>query len=226
MVTDYINSNKALIIIGGILLAVVVAFIFGAIVQYFARIIFSFNTKKSRKYFGAIWGGMALTAITFFMFIKGFKHSFMSELPFVEWVFDKDANYRMLLIIAGSFVTWTIIFQVLKWLFKINVLKIVVLAGTFALAMAFAGNDLVNFIGVPLAGFSSFELWQESGQAASDFNMGALAGKVWRIGLMGHSCNLKNVLLCVGAFETVLSSLGVEVRTGVAEDAARAVMSF
>ena len=170
---DYINSNKAMMIIGGILLSVIVAFTIGAIVQYFARMIFSFNTKKSRKYFGAIWGGMALTAITFFMFIKGFKHSFLSEMDFVVWSLD-----HKLIIILISFVFWTIFFQLLKWIFKVNILKIVVLAGTFALAMAFAGNDLVNFIGVPLAGFSSFELWQESGVAAQDFNMEALAGKV------------------------------------------------
>ena len=173
VVFDYINSNNALRIIGGILLAVVVAFTFGAIVQYFTRIIFSFNTKKSRKYFGAIWGGVAITAITFFMFIKGFKHSFMHDLPAVVWAFD-----HTVLIILCSFVFWTILFQILKWLFKINVLKVVVLAGTFALAMAFAGNDLVNFIGVPLAGFSSFELWQASGEAAKEFNMAGLAGKV------------------------------------------------
>ena len=113
MVGDYINSNKALMIIGGILLSVVLAFTIGAIIQYIARIIFSFNLKKTGKYFSSLWGGIALSAITFFMFIKGFKNSFLSDMNFVVWALD-----HKLIIILSSFVIWTVIFQILKWLLK------------------------------------------------------------------------------------------------------------
>ncbi len=175
LVADYINSNKAMTIIGGILLSVVFAFSAGALIQYLVRFVFSFNTKKTYKYFGAIWGGLALSIISYFLFAKGFKHSFAHDFAIVQWALDKP-----LMFILYSFGVWTVIFQLLVWFTKINILKIVVLAGTFALAMAFAGNDLVNFIGVPLAGFSSWEIWSNSpiDIAADAFNMGALSKKV------------------------------------------------
>ena len=133
------------------LLSVVISFTVGAIVQYFARLLFSFNYKKNLKYFGAIWGGIAITAITYFILIKGAKGaSFMSEET-------KDfIKHNSLTIIGFSLVAWTVILQILTMLTKLNILKFVVLVGTFALAMAFAGNDLVNFIGVPLAGYESY----------------------------------------------------------------------
>ncbi len=166
-VAEYINTSKALAIIGGILLSVVVAFTIGAIIQWFARIIFSFNYKKPYKYFGAVWGGIAITAITFFMFIKGFKHSNFSDLPAIQWILS-----HKLAVIGISFVSWTIIFQLLISLFKVNILKIIVLIGTFALAMAFAGNDLVNFIGVPIAGYTAYDM-HEAGRPMSE-----MAGQV------------------------------------------------
>lgn len=173
-VVDYINSGKALAIISGILLSVVVAFSVGAFVQYVTRMIFSFNYKKNLKYYGAIWGGIAITVITYFILIKGAKGaSFMTD---DTKLFIKENS---IIIIGISFVGWTILLQVLNWLFKLNILKLIVLVGTFALAMAFAGNDLVNFIGVPLAGLESYKAFAANpGADPNLFLMGSLQGKV------------------------------------------------
>ncbi len=172
-VTDYINTGQALTIIGGILLSVVVAFIFGTVIQWFARLIFSFNYEKSYKYFGAIWGGISLSVITFFMFIKGFKNSSFADTPTIHWIVD-----HQFLVLLISFVFWTILFQLLINFFKANILKFVVLMGTLALAMAFAGNDLVNFIGVPLAGFSSYTDWSSTTVPANEYLMTSLGNPV------------------------------------------------
>ncbi|KAA3623082.1 MAG: inorganic phosphate transporter [Bacteroidetes bacterium] len=170
---EYINSGKALAIISGILLSVVVAFTSGVIIQYLSRLLFSFNYKSKLRYFGGIWGGMAIAAITYFMLIKGAKGaSFMSK-ELVESI--KENSFMIILI---SFGAWAIILQLLVWFTKVDILKIIVLVGTFALAMAFAGNDLVNFIGVPLAGYNSYQMYIESGAAANAFLMDGLAGKV------------------------------------------------
>ncbi|MGQ7869746.1 anion permease [Sunxiuqinia sp. sy24] len=170
----YINSEKALAIITGILLSVFIAFIVGALVQYIARIIFSFKHHKTLKYYGSAFGGVAISAMTFFMIIKGAKGaSFMSETT-VEFLKTNMVN-----ILLYSFIGWTVILQLLYWVFKIDIPKVIVLVGTFGLAMAFAGNDLVNFIGVPLAGFSSFKAWAASGGMSADtFEMGMLSGAV------------------------------------------------
>lgn len=177
--SEYINSAKALAIISGILLSVVVAFSVGAIVQYITRLIFSFRTNKTLRYYGALWGGIAITSIVYFMLIKGLKGSSYATYEMANGEILKDwVKHFAVPIIAVSFVAWTIILQILSMVFKVNILKIVVLAGTFALAMAFAGNDLVNFIGVPLAGLRSFEAWAASGQAADMYSMGSLAEKV------------------------------------------------
>ncbi len=172
--SNYINSGKALAIIFGILLSVVIAFTVGAIIQYISRLIFTFNYDKTIKFFGAIWGGIAITCITYFMLIKGAKGaSFMTDNHLI-WI-----NSHTLLILGASLVFWSIVLQLLLWTFKFNILKFVVLTGTFALAMAFAGNDLVNFIGVPLAGFESFKTFSEAEGANPDgFLMSSLAGKV------------------------------------------------
>ena len=170
---NYINSGKALAIISGILLSVVIAFSVGALVMYLSRIVFSFSFNNTLRYFGAIWGGLAISAITYFILIKGAKGSSFMSKENLEWI--KSNTW---LIIGLSFVAWTIILQVLVWAFKLNILKLIVLVGTFALAMAFAGNDLVNFIGVPLAGFESYKTWIASGASPDALSMGALAGKV------------------------------------------------
>ncbi len=168
---DFINSSKALAIISSILLSVVFSIIFGVVIQWISRLIFSFNTEKTIKYYGSIWGGVAISAITYFILIKGLKDaSFMSK---ENYGIIKD---NTLAIIVGSFVLWTLLLQLLSWLFKTNPLKIVVLAGTLALSMAFAGNDLVNFIGVPLAGFEAFKVFSANG--GQDVLMGRLLGDI------------------------------------------------
>jgi hypothetical protein len=178
--SQYINSDKALAIITGILVSVVIAFTIGAIVQYIARLIFSFNYRQPMKYFGAIYGGLAITAITYFMLIKGIDGSSFANIEIEGGeTLESWIKTHTSIVILASFIGWTIIIQLLKWIFNIKILKVVVLAGTFALAMAFAGNDLVNFIGVPLAGFTSFKAWVAGGQLAPDsFSMGMLGGKV------------------------------------------------
>ncbi len=182
---EYINSSKALAIISGILLSVVVAFTVGAIIQWLVRFVLSFDYDAKIKYFGSIYGGLAITAITYFMLIKGAKGAaFMSGDV-------KDFIHENTWIILGvCFVGWTIITQILVWLFKINILKIVVLVGTFALAMAFAGNDLVNFIGVPIAGLESFKLFLANPDISPDaLGMEGLSGKVptnpWLLAIAG-----------------------------------------
>lgn len=169
----YINSSKALAIISGILLSIVVAFSVGALIMYLTRILFSFNYQRNMKYFGSVWGGLAITAITYFMLIKGSKGaSFMSE-NVTGWIADNT-----LMLLTYSFLGWTLVLQLLIWLFKINIPKIIVLVGTFSLAMAFAGNDLINFIGVPLAGYESFKAWMASGISPEALPMTALAGQI------------------------------------------------
>jgi len=171
---EYINSGKALLIIAGILLSVVVAFTIGAIIQFLVRIIFSFNYEKSYKYYGALWGGIAITAITYFILIKGSKGaSFMND-DIKLWI-----KTNTLQIIIISFIAWTIVLKFFQLFTKVNILKMIILVGTFALAMAFAGNDLVNFIGVPLAGVKSYETWQAAGGIDPDgFSMAVLSAKV------------------------------------------------
>jgi len=169
----YINSSKALAIISGILLSIVIAFSAGALVMYLSRLVFSFNYQRNMKYFGSVWGGLAIAAITYFMLIKGAKGaSFMSDAV-MEWITTHTVQ-----LLIYSFIVWTIVLQLLIWLFRINIPKIIVLVGTFSLAMAFAGNDLINFIGVPLAGFESFKAWMGSGVSPDALPMTALAAQV------------------------------------------------
>lgn len=168
---DFINSSKALAIISSILLSVVFSFVFGVVVQWISRIIFSFNTEKSIKYYGALWGGFGISAITYFILIKGVKDASFMTSDLYSMI--KENTIWILLI---SFIFWSILLQVLYLVFKINPLKVVVLAGTFALAMAFAGNDLVNFVGVPLAGLESFKIF--SGNGGHDVLMGNLLGDI------------------------------------------------
>ncbi len=173
-ISEYINSAKALAIIAGILLSVVFSFTIGAVVQFITRLVFSFNYKKTIRRYGAIWGGIAITAITYFILIKGAKGaSFMSN------DLKKTIMENTMTIIMVSLVAWTVVLQLFSWFTKLNVLKLIVLVGTFALAMAFAGNDLVNFIGVPLAGYESFNSFiANPGADPNGFLMTDLTGKV------------------------------------------------
>ena len=166
----YINTEKASAIVYSILLSVLLSFAVGSLVQYISRLIFTFHYEKKLQYFGAIFGGVAISAITFFILIKGLKGvSFISKEQFA-WV-DK----HQFLILGGNFVFFTVLSQVLIQYFKINILRVIIIIGTFALALAFAGNDLVNFIGVPIAAFNSYEIFNGSGISGDTFMMGALA---------------------------------------------------
>jgi phosphate/sulfate permease len=148
----YINTAKALAIISGILLSVVVAFFCGAVIQFLSRLLFTFDFAKRLKRYGAIWGGLALASITYFILIKGAKGSAVITPETQAWL---QANAWLILFFI--FLACAGILQLLMWFSRINILKPIVLIGTFALAMAFAANDLVNFIGVPLAGLSSYQ---------------------------------------------------------------------
>jgi len=172
--SDYINVESSVMIIVGIFLSVVIAFTVGMIIQWIVRFAFSFNVKKSHKYWTGLWGGFAITAILYFLLIKGAKGSTLVSADLLSFI--QASTARILLI---SFVGWTALFQILALFTRINIMKITVLVGTFALAMAFAGNDLVNFIGVPLAGFESFKAFMASGSTEpGNFLMDALQGPV------------------------------------------------
>jgi phosphate/sulfate permease len=172
-VVKYINSASALIIISGILLSVVVAFTIGAIVQYISRLVFTFQFDvKKRAISTAIFGGISIAAITYFIILKGLKGTdYYGE---IKSFLKEYTTY----IIIFSLTFWTIISYLLNKVFKVNVLKIIILLGTFSLALAFAGNDLVNFIGVPIAAFNSYEAWVTSGMAPDEFMMTVLGKKV------------------------------------------------
>jgi phosphate/sulfate permease/uncharacterized protein Yka (UPF0111/DUF47 family) len=173
-ISDYINSSTALGIISGILLSIVVSFTVGAFIQFITRLVFSFDCDKTLPHFGAVWGATGITSITYFIMIKGAKGSALVTPDLLSSI-----NSNSLQIIIITFLGWLIILQLIIWFTKINILRLIVLIGTFALAMAFAGNDLVNFIGVPLAGLSSFNIFRgEIGANPNEFLMSALAGKV------------------------------------------------
>lgn len=153
----YINTEKAIEIISGILLSVVIAFSIGALVQWLSRLIFTFNYENKLKSFGIIFGGIALTAITYFIFLKGLKGTpYYSDL---KGLVEGNELY----IILGSFVFWTLFSFIFEKLTKKTVLLVVIAVGTFGLALAFSGNDLVNFIGVPMAAYHSYEAWVAGG---------------------------------------------------------------
>ncbi len=165
----YINQNKAAQMVTGIFAVVIIAFFVGAMVQWVARFIFTFRYERKLKYYGGIVGGIAFTAMTFFMLLKGAKGTTLISPETKVWVAENTY-----LLMGVTFVITFIISQVVVSVFKKNILKVIVLAGTFSLAMAFAGNDLVNFIGVPLAAWSSYEAWVAAGQPIESLHMSAL----------------------------------------------------
>lgn len=168
---DLLNTEKALSVILGIFLSVAIAFFFGTLVQFISRMIFTFNYRSRLKWKIGIFGGLCATAIVYFLLIKGAKDLTFMTPEVKTWI-----NTHTALIIAACFVTFTVLMQLL-YLCRVNVLKVVVLMGTFALAMAFAGNDLVNFIGVPLSGLSSYQDYMANGGGdATGFLMGSLNG--------------------------------------------------
>ena len=160
---DLLNTDKAFTVILAIFLSVAIAFFFGAIVQYISRLIFTFNYKKHMNYFIGLFGGLAATSILYFMLIKGLKESSFMEGDLKTMIYSNTDT-----IVWGALIFFTLLMQVLHWL-KVNVFKVVILLGTFALALAFAGNDLVKFIGVPLAGYSSYmDLMAQGGTTTTD----------------------------------------------------------
>lgn len=169
---NLINTEKALTIVMGIFLSVAIAFVFGYIIQYITRILFTFNYKKNMKYFAAIFGGLAITSIVYFMLINGLKDSsFMT--PELKAIMHRNTGY----ILLGCFGFFTILMQIL-YLCKVNILKIIVLLGTFALALAFSGNDLVNFIGRPIAAIEAYLDYKANGggDIANTLKMDSLNG--------------------------------------------------
>ncbi|HFS66813.1 MAG TPA: inorganic phosphate transporter [Flavobacteriia bacterium] len=169
---SYINYKTAAIIIFGILLSVIVAFSVGAIVQFISRMVYSFQFSKSSAIINALFGGFAFTSITYFIFFKGLKGTaFYGDIKHV-------LEGRTLEVLGIGFVFWTLIAFILVKFLKVNILKLIVGVGTFSIALAFAGNDLVNFVGVPIAAWNSYEFWHASGQAADQFMMSGLSKKV------------------------------------------------
>ena len=177
----YINTSKATQIILGILLSVFVAFTVGAVVQWISRLLLSYDFKTKATWIGAVFGGIALTAISYFILMKGIKGTSYAGESFsiIGGVTIKDfLESNVISIIAYSSVFWSFLSYVLIHFFNVDIYKVIIGVGTFALALAFAGNDLVNFIGVPIAAWQSYEAWVASGVAANEFSMQVLATKV------------------------------------------------
>ena len=170
--SDYLNTSKALSVIVGIFVSVAIAFTVGAAVQWLTRMVFTFKYSSNLKWKIGIFGGFAVTCIVYFMLLKGIKTMSFMNADVKQWIADNT-----LIILGSCMLFFTVLMQILHAC-KVNVFKVVVLIGTFALATAFAGNDLVNFIGVPLAGMESFLDWKNAGAGdPSTHMMGALNGE-------------------------------------------------
>jgi len=164
--SNYINTEKATEIILGILLSVVVAFTVGAIVQFASRMLISFKFNERPKWVGALFGGFAITSIIYFIIVKGLKSASIFSPEILGFIGENPE-----LFLLGNFLVWTLFSFIVSSFLKINIYTLIIVLGTFALAMAFAGNDLVNFIGVPLAALEWFNSWSDSGIAAANYTM-------------------------------------------------------
>ncbi|MGO1520846.1 MAG: inorganic phosphate transporter [Sphingobacterium sp.] len=167
---QYINIESTFSIVSGIFLSIFIAFTAGILVQYLSRMVFSFQYESRLARFGALFSGLGITSIVYFLLIKGMSGTTLFNPNFIAWILDNT-----LVVLLGVFVFFTLLCLALQRLYKVNPLKIVVLAGTFSLAMAFAGNDLVNFIGVPISGLIAYQNWAESGVAADQLYQTFLA---------------------------------------------------
>jgi phosphate/sulfate permease len=167
--SNILNFSGAITIVSGIFLSIFLAFFVGSFVQYISRLVFTFSLKKSIKKYGAVFSGLAITTIFYFLLIKGVKGSIFINADQANWIVTNSWIITLI-----SFFVWSIAIQLLLKFTNINPLRVVVLFGTFALAMAFASNDLVNFIGVAIGGLVSFQSWRASGQSVDEFNMGVL----------------------------------------------------
>ena len=181
---NYINTEKASEIVVSILLSVFISFSLGMLVQYISRLIFTFQFEKRIKTFGVFFGGIALALISYFILIKGLKSVDFIGKDVKNWISTHEP-----LIIAGSFVFYTLLSFILTRL-NINILKVIIGVGTFGLALSFAGNDLVNFIGVPVAAIQSIEIFQSSGADPNTFMMNALGSSdivapIWILAISG-----------------------------------------
>ncbi|GAA4235127.1 inorganic phosphate transporter [Postechiella marina] len=180
-VINYINTSKATQIIFGILLSVVIAFSIGALVQWISRVLLSYNFQEKKPHVGALFGGFALTAITYFIFMKGLKGTSYANESFDILGGGTMSNFletQVLYIVTGCFLFWSLLSYIFIAFVKANIYRLIIIVGTFALALAFSGNDLVNFIGVPVAAYNAFLAWSASGVAATEFPMDILAAKV------------------------------------------------
>ncbi len=178
---NYINTSKALQIVSGIVLSVVVALTIGAMVQWLSRLFLTYEFEKKASWVSALFAGIALSAITYFILMKGIKGTPYADLKLdiIGGVKIKDfIELEVLKVTIINFIFWLGFSYSLIYFLKVNIYKLIIGVGTFALALAFAGNDLVNFIGVPIAAYQAYELWVSSGSVASEFSMGMLSSKV------------------------------------------------
>ncbi len=171
-VLDYVNVQRALIIISGIGISIVVAFLVGTLVQFFSRMLFTFEQRRHTDAIRIAWSAIAFTAISYFLIIKGLKGASFVTDEMYSYIYDNTPWVTL-----ASLVVWTVLMWILNRL-RVDLLATVVLGGTFSLALAFASNDLVNFIGVPLAGLSSWQAWSGSGLAPDAMTMEALTAPV------------------------------------------------
>jgi phosphate/sulfate permease len=182
-IVKYINTTKAAQIIFGILFSVIVAFTVGAVVQFLSRLLLSFHYEKKPIWVSSVFGGMALTSIIYFILLKGIRGSnFANEkLNFLSGsTLNTYLDNHSITLLFVNFLLWSLLSYMVIKFFKINIYKIIIIVGTFGLALAFAGNDLVNFIGVPIAAWQSFEAWSNAAVhvPADQFSMSILSAKV------------------------------------------------
>ena len=178
---NYINVEKASQIILGILLSVFIAFSIGALVQFISRTLLSYNYEQKSKWVGSVFGGVALTSISYFILMKGIKGTSFAKESFDVLDGSTISSFletEVLMISIVSFILLSLISYFLIFLLRVNIYKLIIGVGTFSLALAFAGNDLVNFIGVPIAAWQSYEAWIASGVPADMFSMEVLSTKV------------------------------------------------
>lgn len=168
-IESILNYKNALFIIGGIFFSVIVAFGMGSCIHFFTRLLFTFKLKRSLTLFGPVFTGISTSALMYFLLIKGLEGSSFASSSMLEWI-----QHNTFLLLSTCFVLVTLFTSIAMRLWKFDPLRIIVLIGTFSLAMAFAGNDLVNFIGIFVAAYSSYEAWVVSGVAADAFSMGVL----------------------------------------------------
>ena len=166
---QYVNTTRASVLIFGIICSVPIAFVGGTIIQYLCRLFFTFNYQRLYRYYGALFGSFSVSAIAYFLLFKGAKGSALVTPEVLHFL-----NTYTFELMLSIFVGFLVAFQLAILVFNFNVFRVVILAGTFALAFSFAGNDLVNFIGVPLAALDSWSIFQSSGQSPADLMMSGL----------------------------------------------------